>query len=127
MLDRIFSTLPNVNVYITYGPTETTVICMIVKLNRNNYKELCDGYIASLGKAIDGYSNISLTSDGEILISGPCVGLGYLSGDNDNFIISDTGQVSYLSGDYAKEINGYLFFNGRKDEQAKINGKKQQH
>ena len=122
LLDKIFEVLPKVEVYVTYGPTETTVICMIAKLNLENYQTLCDGYIAPLGKEIDGYSTITLTDDGEIVIGGPCVGLGYLSGENTGFITNGSGQPAYLSGDYAKVKDGQMFFDGRKDEQAKING-----
>lgn len=121
LLDKIFDILPKINVYVTYGPTETTVFCMIVKLNKENYTKFCDKYKVSLGEAIDGYSIIKLTKEKEIMISGPCVGLGYMSGDNDNFI-TENNQVFYLSGDFAEIKNGMLFFVGRKDEQAKING-----
>ena len=60
---------------------------------------------------------------GQICVSGICVALGYLGGDNSAFCADRLGQRYYKTGDLGFfDENGLLHFKGRKDHQIKRMG-----
>lgn len=123
LIEAIFNVLPDVKILVTYGPTEATVLCMINELSKSNFKEHHNGIIVDLGCNIEGYSEIKIDKDNQIIIEGKCVGLGYLiETSSSEFDTNESGERIYYSGDYVEIIDNKLYFAGRKDEQVKING-----
>lgn len=100
---------PNARVINAYGPTETTIYASYAEVTDELLKE----NTLPICKVSD--EKVSL-KEGEIIISGNTVGLGYL---NDEKNIS---EKVFVPGDLAFVKNGYVYFNGRKDEQVKFNG-----
>ncbi len=108
---------PKAKIVNAYGPTETTIYASYAEVTDDLLKE----NTLPICKVDD--SNISL-KDGEIIISGNTVGLGYLNNEaltKERFVVSES-KTSFLTGDLALVKNGYIYFNGRKDEQIKFNG-----
>jgi len=108
---------PRVRIINAYGPTETTIYASFAEVTA----DLLHGNSLPICKLDD--SNISLKDD-EIIISGNTVGLGYLNNaaiTQERFTLSEN-KKSFRTGDLALVKNGYLYFNGRKDEQIKFNG-----
>ena len=121
----LFKTNPKLIITNAYGPTETTVSCTYLRLTKKNYKKFTKSE-TSIGKPINGMklhlvSNKKITKQrGEIYIQGPQVGHGYLNFKSKKKFIK--GKNIYKTGDYAKFLYGNLYFDGRKDNQIKING-----
>jgi len=118
--------------YNFYGPTETT-ICVTAKeyTSQHTYENV------SLGKPIDNVNIYLLDNEkniieedgiqGEIYISGTCVGKGYLNllrESKESFLQNhiDSYPLLYRTGDMAKYIDGELVFIGRNDSTIKIDG-----
>ena len=73
-----------------------------------------------------GEENLPLApfQEGEIVIAGPGVGIGYANHDNNKFF-NYCNENAFKSGDFGfKDLAGNLFFRGRKDSQIKINGQR---
>jgi D-alanine--poly(phosphoribitol) ligase subunit 1 len=125
-LKRLFSILPDLHVINTYGPTETTVSVTQLWLNKQNYKNFSLETVA-LGQPITGM-DWYLDGDGdqgEIIIKGPQVANGYFNDlelTKKQFIVCQDGHRGYKTGDWAKKINGQLYFCNRIDDQIKIKG-----
>lgn len=110
---------PGAKVLNTYGPTEATVATTLVEITDDvlqKYHSLPVGYPKP-------ESTITI-EDGEIVISGKNVSLGYLNnpelnekkfGFKNNLRFFKTGDLGYIE-------NGMLFFNGRNDDLIKLNG-----
>ena len=96
-----------------------------MRLTKKNYKKYTKSE-TSIGKPINGMklhlvSNKKITKQrGEIYIQGPQVGQGYLNFESKKKFIK--GKNIYKTGDYARFLDGNLYFDGRKDNQIKING-----
>lgn len=101
-----------------YGPTEATIGCVV-----HRFDPAADlGDQVPIGTPIAG-TGIDLV-DGEIVISGDCVALGYWRDRDDarRFVDRD-GRRAYLSGDLARrDARGVLHYLGRADDQVKIRG-----
>jgi acyl-coenzyme A synthetase/AMP-(fatty) acid ligase len=128
-MEQLFCIMPELTVILTYGPTETTIFCTLGKVNRDSYKNYATD-ILTIGKPIPG-CNIILDNPvdgiGEIVIYGECVGLGYIGKEQIGYDSTEIdGKICrfYRTGDYAKEIQGYYYFCGRRDSQIKINGQR---
>lgn len=130
-VDRFFSKIKNITLANAYGPTEasddithaffnSTPSCNSITVGKpirnaeiriyKHNNELCD-----------------VNEEGEIWVSGICVGKGYLFDEkknNERFLIdSVTGDRIYKTGDVGYfDENGFLFVNGRIDNQIKLSG-----
>lgn len=94
-----------IDVYNVYGPTETTICSSMVKVDGNWLPN-------NIGNPIDGV--VYDIVDGELYISGECVGIGYTNG-------SKFGDY-YKTGDMVTKTGDTYIFNNRKDDQIKLNG-----
>ncbi|MEP9851409.1 D-alanine--poly(phosphoribitol) ligase subunit DltA [Staphylococcus aureus] len=111
---------PSAFIYNTYGPIETTVAVTSILITDEvvaQYNPL------PIGKPRMGTS-LSLTDEGELIISGKCVSEGYVKDDKRSssvFKIANN-QKSYYTGDKAELRNNLWFIHGRMDFQIKLNG-----
>ena len=126
MLERF----PEAELWNTYGPTEATVAMTSVRLSR----EILERYPAlPVGAPMPGVKVYLIGDDleplpedgrGEIVIAGPNVTPGYLNAPERNAaaFVNHDGLRGYRTGDYGYFRDGYLFCEGRKDGQVKLNG-----
>ena len=132
LLKAVRSYLPKTAIVNLYGPTEATIGCIAYKFDRQAPDEIPIGKPISNVKAliVDKRRNlVPIGVSGELLLSGECVGLGYINqkANEDSFVETrfweQNGEASYLTGDLAKMTeDGNIFFQGRIDEQIKISG-----
>jgi D-alanine--poly(phosphoribitol) ligase subunit 1 len=116
-----------------YGPTECTCICSAHKLSDDDFKVM-EG-LPTLGKLnqnfdyriIDENGNDSDT--GELCLIGPNVAAGYFNDLERTSLafgtLTDPGHFmkrTYNTGDLVREVDGNLYFAGRKDNQIKHMG-----
>lgn len=121
-----------------YGPTETSCICSSVEITPE-ILTAPDHEFPPLGKMHRDFTYAVLNIDetpvprgepGELWIGGPCVGLGYYASAAETAIRfrQDPRQnryraIYYRSGDRVHEDDrGWLWFQGRVDNQVKIRG-----
>jgi D-alanine--poly(phosphoribitol) ligase subunit 1 len=126
----LFDRFPGAEVWNLYGPTETTVFATSIRIDRDileNYSPL------PIGRPIAGSelflidenrNKLPPGSRGEIVIKGPNVSPGYLArpGLTAKRFFKDGGQRAYQTGDWGTFRDGLLFFEGRIDNQIKLNG-----
>ncbi len=120
-------------IFNTYGPTEATVVATLCEVKA--------GTPVTIGKPIPNYTAYVADVDtlalipqgqqGELLIGGPGVAIGYLKREAltaEKFIANPYGSsgsdpVLYRSGDAVSiDANGDIAFHGRIDDQVKIRG-----
>jgi D-alanine--poly(phosphoribitol) ligase subunit 1 len=126
LIDRF----PEAEVWNTYGPTEATVATTSLRIDREvlaHYSPL------PVGRAMPGTEVFIRGEDGarmpdgergEIIIAGPNVSPGYLRRED---LTSRAFQAhgttrAYRTGDWGRERDGFIFFEGRMDNQVKVNG-----
>ncbi|MBK8497705.1 MAG: AMP-binding protein [Flavobacteriales bacterium] len=127
---RLLDRFPNARVLNTYGPTEATVATTLIDVTRDVLMEYPDMPVGRVKRDAmircvtpDGRPAVK-EAPGEIEIIGPHVSIGYLNNDalnTEKFFALD-GQRGFRTGDYGWFEDGILFFNGRRDEQVKLNG-----
>ncbi len=127
---RLLDRFPESRVLNSYGPTEATVATSLVDVTADVLARYPD---MPVGAPMRGSRLLTETADGkeatkeapgEILIIGDHVSTGYLGNDALNaqkFFTAD-GKRGFRTGDYGWFEDGLLFFNGRQDEQVKLNG-----
>lgn len=124
---KLFSNFDDIRIINTYGPTECTFAVTSIDIN----KDMLDEEEISIGKAKDDVEisivdeNMNCLEDGEageILIRGKSVAAGYLNMDSSNFITSEDGKRSYLTGDIGYIKDGLIYYKCRKDKQIKYKG-----
>ncbi len=123
--NNLTSLIPNANIWNCYGPTETTVYA-----TGYNIRSHVDNLTVPIGTALRGAdikfykSNEINDVEGEILIGGGGVGLGYLNNEilTKEKFISFNNVKYYRTGDLGFKQNGLIYFQGREDRQVKING-----
>lgn len=116
-----------------YGPTEGTCICSSHDISENDFIDMTQ--LPSLGIINPNFSyeiDKSESNDGdvgELIIIGPNVASGYYNfpeKTQEVFGIYQTGthylNRYYKTGDLVKELEGLLYFKGRKDNQIKHMG-----
>jgi D-alanine--poly(phosphoribitol) ligase subunit 1 len=127
---RLLDRFPSARVLNTYGPTEATVATSLIDVTREvlaEYPDMPVGYAkreCTLRCTTPDGAEATKDAPGEIEIIGPHVSIGYLNNDQLNaekFLAVD-GQRAFRTGDYGWFQDGILFFNGRRDEQVKLNG-----
>ena len=127
---------PNAILENLYGPTECTIYCTGYRMNGS---EDPSGSIP-IGHALPGlharvvdavFADVPPGSDGELLISGPQVALGYWRDPEKtkaSFIVDPaTGVRSYRTGDLVRrsaDADGPMTFVGRIDNQIKLHGQR---
>ena len=111
---------PNAIVYNTYGPTEATVAVTGVKIT----PEILERYNPLPVGVARPNTTLSTTDEGELVIKGTSVSLGYLKNKEKTEAVFkfDNGVRIYHTGDKAIEKDGYWFIQGRIDFQIKLNG-----
>jgi D-alanine--poly(phosphoribitol) ligase subunit 1 len=126
LLDRF----PDAQVWNTYGPTEATVATTSVCIDHAVLRQFevlpvgvpkpdCRIHIVR-GNGTEP----AIGERGEIVISGPSVSPGYLNRPDlsrDRFF-DFVGSPAYRTGDLGHFECGLLFFDGRTDDQVKLNG-----
>lgn len=137
LYDRLREVAPALRVYNHYGPTETTVGASCVALgdvvdDRCSSVPVGDGLGAnSLTVVDDAGAALPPWCPGEVVISGPGVGLGYLArlrdglpGFTDADLTAESGiPARYHSGDLGRLVPGSgIEILGRIDDQVKLRG-----
>lgn len=123
---RLLDRFPTARVLNTYGPTEATVATTLIDVTREVLARYPDMPVGA-PKPEGNVRTIPIGTKeepGEIEILGPHVSIGYFNNDALNaekFFLED-GVRGFRTGDYGYFQDGILFFNGRRDEQVKLNG-----
>lgn len=126
LLDRF----PDVALWNTYGPTECTVAVTSIRVTR---ELLSEHQNVPLGRAMPGTKVfvgnerrglIEEGNRGEIVIAGTSVSPGYWACPEltANRFFEHDGCRAYATGDWGIQRDGLLFFEGRMDQQVKVNG-----
>ena len=107
-------------IYNTYGPTEATVAVTSIQITEeilNQYNPL------PVGVARPG-TKLFATEEGELVIEGQSVSLGYLKNEERQlqYLILKTVSEHIILGIKAKIEDGLWFIQGRIDFQIKLNG-----
>jgi D-alanine--poly(phosphoribitol) ligase subunit 1 len=122
---------PEAAIWNFYGPTETTVATSSVQIDRDLLKTYPT---VPVGRVMPGTEVYLLAEDGEeiarpggrgeIVIKGPNVSPGYFGRPDLTAACFETrgGQRAYRTGDWGRFVDGLLFFEGRVDDQVKVNG-----
>ncbi|MCJ1662566.1 D-alanine--poly(phosphoribitol) ligase subunit DltA [Staphylococcus sp. NRL 16/872] len=111
---------PNAVIYNTYGPTEATVAVTGVKITT----EILEQYNPLPVGVARPNTSLSTTDEGELVIKGNSVSLGYLKNKEKTEAVFnfEDGIRTYHTGDKAVEKDGNWFIQGRIDFQIKLNG-----
>lgn len=127
---QLIERFPNAEVWNTYGPTEATVATTSIHVDRAVLEKFSP---LPVGRSMPG-SRIAILDDkgvpvpegerGEIVIAGPNVSPGYLGRPDltQKAFYTYEGQPAYRTGDWGRDREGLIFFEGRMDSQVKVNG-----
>jgi D-alanine--poly(phosphoribitol) ligase subunit 1 len=126
LIDRF----PQAHVWNTYGPTEATVATTSILVTREvaaRWNPLpVGGAMPGTEVFVRGENGVRLSAGerGEIIIAGPNVSPGYLHRPdlNERAFFQFDGSRAYRTGDWGRERDGLLFFEGRMDNQVKVSG-----
>ncbi len=127
---RLLDRFPHARVLNTYGPTEATVATTLVDVTAEVlacYPDMPVGRPkpdCTIRVATPEGGPATKAAPGEIEIIGPHVSIGYLNNPelNAEKFFEVDGQRAFRTGDHGWFQDGLLFFNGRRDEQVKLNG-----
>ena len=127
---RLLERFPGAQVWNTYGPTEATVATTSVRIDHTileKYSPLPVGYAmpgTEVFVADENREVLPANKRGEIIIAGPNVSPGYLARPDltANAFFQHGSQRAYRTGDLGQIRDKLLFFEGRIDEQIKLNG-----
>lgn len=114
-----------------YGPTEGTCICTTHTITNDDFYDMSE--LPSLGTMNPNFSylidGLNEQNEGELVIIGPNVAAGYFNDPERSekvFGVFQSGKYYlnryYRTGDIVKEVDGLLYFKGRKDNQIKHMG-----
>jgi len=114
-LTRIFSAA-GMQIMEGYGLTETSPVVTVGKYNDNMFR------VGTVGTPIDNVE-VKIAEDGEILIKGPNVMLGYYK-DPEKTASVMTGDYFHTGDKGEIDADGFLKITGRKKEMFKTSGGK---
>ena len=118
----IFDNTEHCRILNTYGPTEATVSCTVVEVTRENLDDI-SGESVAIGDPIGDMSlGLDEGDEGELVISGPQVALGYWRDTEATARVFDPANRSYRTGDWVRRKGRNLFVTGRIDRQVKVRG-----
>jgi D-alanine--poly(phosphoribitol) ligase subunit 1 len=127
---QLIERFPDAEVWNTYGPTEATVATTSMRVDKaviEKWSPLPVGYEMPGTRVMildENRQPLPSGERGEIVIAGPNVSPGYLGREDLNaraFYLAD-GYQAYRTGDWGREREGLIFFEGRMDSQVKVNG-----
>lgn len=121
---------PQAEVWNTYGPTEATVATTSIRVDQSVLAQYTP---LPVGAAMPGTTlyirgengeRVPEGERGEIIIAGPNVSPGYLNRlDLTEKAFFDTDSTrAYRTGDWGRQRGDQFFFEGRMDNQVKVNG-----
>ena len=127
---QLLERFPKAEVWNTYGPTEATVATTSIRVDDT---VLAAHPVLPVGAAMPGTQLFIRGEDGarmpegergEIIIAGPNVSPGYLGRPDltERAFFEHEGHRAYRTGDWGRERAGLFFFEGRMDDQVKVNG-----
>lgn len=130
-VNKVFDKCKDITIFNGYGPTECTTFSTVYKMGEKR-----NGKAIPIGKPIKNVFTFVLDEklnlvnkgeEGELFIGGKGVSVGYINNIDLNrkkFIDNPFGYGKlYKTGDIVKEdVDGNLYFLGRKDRQVKIRG-----
>ncbi|OLE11697.1 MAG: hypothetical protein AUG52_05935 [Verrucomicrobia bacterium 13_1_20CM_3_54_17] len=127
---RLLERFPRAQVWNMYGPTEATVATTSVRIDRSILEK---NSALPVGRAMPGTDvfvvnrageTLPANEQGEIVIAGPNVSLGYLGRPDltEAVFFDHFGRRAYRTGDQGRFHDGFLFFEGRMDSQLKLSG-----
>ena len=116
----------SIKVYNAYGPTETTIITSLVEITEDILSKCTSlpiGYPMP-GSQLFIDEEIGQRKEGELIISGNHVSVGYFKNEelNNQKFFNYQGRRAFKTGDIVYIENGLLFFMGRNDDQIKMHG-----
>lgn len=123
----ILKLFPNLRLINGYGPTEATTFACTNTLSKQISPSVPIGRPMAHTQAMvirDNGQEAAIGVEGELVLGGPGLALGYLDTDHcGGFITTRDGQRLYRTGDRVRWLEtGLLEFLGRRDEQVKIRG-----
>jgi len=126
---KLHKKFPNSRLFQFYGPSECSVLASGFE-NTGTF----ENHLLPLGTRFshcelfvfnNEETQAAAYQEGEIIVCGPAVGLGYTNSYSAEKFFNYQGQKAYRTGDLGFfDSNGNLFFRGRKDNQIKINGQR---
>ena len=127
---QLLERFPRAEIWNTYGPTEATVATTSVRVDRPLLEKWSP---LPVGRAMPGTQVVILDGQrqrvpegerGEIVIAGANVSPGYLGRPDltERSFFQYEGAPAYRTGDWGRERQSQIFFEGRMDSQVKVNG-----
>ncbi len=127
---QLLERFPRAEIWNTYGPTEATVATTSVRVDRPLLEKWSP---LPVGSAMPGTQVVILDEQrqrvaegerGEIVIAGANVSPGYLGRPDltERAFFQYQSAPAYRTGDWGREREGQIFFEGRMDGQVKVNG-----
>ena len=131
LTEEIFRRFPNVPVVNAYGPTEATVLVTGAEMTKDM---LADEAPLPIGMPFENVTAVIADEtgapvpegrEGELLLIGEAVSIGYLNRPELNakaFFTAPDGRRGYHTGDLCRMRDGCIYYLGRLDGQVKLNG-----
>ncbi len=130
---ELLSRFPEVEMWNTYGPTETTVAVTGMRIEASRAAgerplpigRPFPGIDVWIADGADPATEVPAGHDGEIVIAGPQLALGYLGTPaRGGFVTLPGGRRAYRTGDvgHVDPTDGLLYCGGRLDRQVKLHG-----
>ena len=123
---------PHIQLVNTYGPTEASIGMVFHHFTGEETKVPLGQPIDNTGLVVvdENMKPVPWGTSGEIVIGGACMGLGYLGNPKktaEAFVVDKElnlgSEIVYRTGDIGHiGADGLLYFDGRADDQIKING-----
>ncbi len=131
---ELMERFPGAAVWNTYGPTETTVAVTGIRIDEGMAStdrplpigRAFPGMDVWIADPADPARTVADGTEGEIVIAGPQLALGYLGPERSSqgFVTSHDGRSLYRTGDigHLDPADGLLYCGGRLDRQIKLHG-----